>query len=141
MAKGGKSAKRKGQRLEQQVAKRLRERGVDPTAGRMPLSGGDTHLKGDIRTDLPYCFECKNTERIRFWESWQQAAEQAHYHPPVLCISANHRPTLAVVELDTLIDLLLCQQQAEGTTPTTKSSRGLGSARWKRTVDGKTVPR
>lgn len=149
MAKTAASKKQKGSRLERKVAEALRRTGLDPNAGRMPLSGADSHLKGDVRTDLPYTIECKNTERVRLWDFWGQATDQAHYHPPVLCISANHRPVLAVVELETLLNLMQCEQQLDGAIQETETAGGASKTsapkrkqgKWKRKPDGTVVPR
>jgi hypothetical protein len=85
----------------------IRRKGLDPDAKRMPLSGAFSHLPGDIYTRLPYHFEAKNQERVRFWEWWEQARSQCPGgHQPVLVISGAFRPTLAVVDIDLLLNLL-----------------------------------
>ena len=62
---------------------------------------------GDILTDLPLHIECKNQERITFWKFWAQASEQCPLgQDPVLVISANNRPIVAVVDIDFLLNLL-----------------------------------
>ena len=63
--------RQKGKRLELQVAKLLREAGFQ--ANRMPLSGADSMLKGDIYCPAlaDYYWECKNQEKVRIWEWWQ----------------------------------------------------------------------
>lgn len=145
MASRGSGAKAKGSRAERKVAEALRK--VDPNAGRMPLSGADSHLKGDVRTDLPYTFEVKAQERVQLWKFWEQAVEQAHYASPVLCITANYRPLVAVVSMDTLVHLLQCEQQINDVLvrePTSKGSAPKFSQRrskLKRKVDGTVVPR
>lgn len=137
------AAKDKGSRLERLVAEQLRRSGLDPKASRMPLSGADSHLKGDVRTELPYTIECKNTERIQLWKSWEQAREQSHYHPPLLCVTSNYRPVLAVMDLDTLVHLLQCEKQLESAVyAQTAPPSGTGKrSRLKRKVDGTVVPR
>ena len=104
------SAKKKGKRLELKVAQELRKAGFQ--AGRMPLSGADSMLKGDIYCPaLPdYHFECKNQERVKLWEWWQIVRDTTG---PVLVISGNHRPIVAVIELEKLIDLIKCEQKLE----------------------------
>jgi len=103
--------KKKGARLERKLASLIRQKGLDKDAKRMPLSGAFDHLKSDIYTRLPYSFECKNQERVKLWEWWAQAKEQAKLaEKPVLVISGNYRPILAVVEIDTLLDLLKVEQ-------------------------------
>lgn len=162
MAKTPASRREKGKRLERKVASELRRCGLDPKAQRMPRSGAMTHFRADVLTELPYHFECKAQETIRFWDFWTQASGSApSTEAPILCISANHRPILAVVELDTLLNLLLCEQQLNdsaqsltnaavaqrtehgASTPGVVGSNPPGGAKskWKRKVSGETVLR
>ena len=104
----GRSAKEKGSRLERRVAGAIRHKGLDPNARRMPLSGAFAHLPEDIYTCLPYHIECKNQERIKLWEWWQKIRDK---HNPVLVISGNNRPDLAVIDLNLFLDLLLIEQE------------------------------
>lgn len=102
-----KSPKAKGSRLERVVAGKIRHKELDKDARRMPLSGGFSHLPGDIYTRLPYSFECKNQERIKLWDFWAQATGQCPMgQDPVLVISSNHRPILAVVDIELFLNLL-----------------------------------
>jgi Holliday junction resolvase len=146
MASRGSGAKQKGSRAERRVAEALRR--VDPNASRMPLSGADSHLKGDVRTDLPYCFEVKCQERVSLWKFWEQAVEQAHYASPVLCITANYRPLIAVVSMDTLVHLLHCEKQLEhylavrhDFTHKDNSKPKANQSKYKRKVSGEVVER
>jgi hypothetical protein len=101
------SRKEKGSRLELKVAKALRNSGLDPRASRMPLSGASWSLPSDIHTSLPISIECKNAERIRLWEWWDQCRNQKiGNRMPVLAISSNFRPILMAVDLDDFINLL-----------------------------------
>ena len=102
-AKTARSKKAKGSRLEHKFAAMLRESGMDPDARRQLLSGAG-HRKGDIDTELPYCFECKNQERLSLWRSWEQATGQAGDKTPVLVVSANRRPVLVVMRAEDWID-------------------------------------
>lgn len=138
-AKANSSKRAKGKRAEQKVAGLLRK--VDPDAKPMPGSGSLSHFPGDIFTHLPLHVEVKSHERIRLWEFWEQAAGQAGPYTPVLCLTANRRPLLAVVSIDTLVHLLQCEQQAEAVgedRPARKWRRKLPSRDhpW-----GQTVPR
>jgi len=100
------SKKAKGSRLELKVAKRLRELDIDPKAARMPLSGASWALRSDIHTTFPYMIECKNQERMNFWEWWEQAkAEEKPMKPSILVHSANHRPIMVSMELETFLQL------------------------------------
>lgn len=100
-------AKDKGSRLERKVAKLIRQKGLDPKARRMPLSGAWSHFPEDIYTELPVHIECKNQEKLRIWEWWQKIR---HRHNPILVVSGNYRPILAVVDIDYLLDLLKTEQ-------------------------------
>lgn len=103
--------RKKGKRLELKVAALIRNKGLDERAQRMPLSGAMTHLEGDIHTRLPYHFECKNQERVQLWEFWEQTRSQAPAaHAPVLVVSGNFRPILAVVDVELLLNLLRIEQ-------------------------------
>lgn len=102
-----KSRKEKGSRLERDVAKAIRRKGLDPKARRMPLSGAFSHLPEDIYTQLDVHIECKNQERLRIWEWWDKIRGKRN---PILVVSGNYRPNLAVVALDYLLDLLKTEQ-------------------------------
>ena len=80
------SRKAKGSRLEREVARLIRAKGLDPKASRMPLSGAMWNLKEDIHTTLPYHMECKNQETLKIWEWWQKIRD---YRNPVLIFSGN----------------------------------------------------
>lgn len=101
----------KGRRLELEVAAALRRKGLDRGAKRMHRSGAISHRPGDIYTSLPYSFELKHHERVKLWEFWTQAKSQARLgRPAILVVSADDRPALAVVDLDTLLNLLRIEQ-------------------------------
>jgi hypothetical protein len=97
-----KHPKAKGSRLEREVARRIRQKGLDKDAKRMPLSGADSILKEDIFTHLPVSIECKNVEKVHLWQWWQKIRD---YTNPILCISGNHRPIVAVMDLDYWLNL------------------------------------
>lgn len=108
MAKTPASRKSKGNRLERKVAEFYRHYDIDPKATRMPMSGAMSHFKGDIwkPDDYYYLDECKNSERVKLWEWWGQATEQADgVRIPLLHISANNRPVLTVMRAETYFDL------------------------------------
>lgn len=99
------SKKQKGRRLELEIAKLLRER-LGVRASRMPFSGGirDLEFKGDIFCpDLPFYFECKNQEKLRIWEWWQEIRNKKN---PILVISGNNKPILVIMEFDNFLKML-----------------------------------
>jgi hypothetical protein len=102
------SKKAKGTRLEQQVAAMYRHYDIDPRATRMPMSGAMSHFKGDIwkPNDYEYLDECKNTEKVKLWEFWEQATGQTDApRIPILHISGNYRPILTVMSAETYFNL------------------------------------
>lgn len=102
------SKKAKGQKLEKKVAQRIREMGLDSDAKRMPASGSMYGWESDIFTNLPYRFEIKNQEKVQLWQFWEQAkAQETPYKPAVLVVGGNYRSPLAVVDLDTFLNLLV----------------------------------
>lgn len=64
---------RKGRDFELEIAKSLRESGLDPLAKRMPRSGAIETLDGDILTQLPVNFELKNQKKWSIHEWYEQA--------------------------------------------------------------------
>jgi Holliday junction resolvase len=107
-----KHKKEKGSRLERKVAQLIREKGLDKNARRMPLSGAFPHLQADIYTSLPVHIEAKNQERVRLWEWWQTVRAKSKFgKDPVLCISANNRPIIAVIDYEYLLNLWKIEQQ------------------------------
>jgi len=102
------SAKAKGSRLERDIAGLYRKHGFED-ARRMPMSGAmGGHLSGDIsfRFHVPFKVECKNQEKVKLWEWWTQTVRQIGLNQePVLFISGNNRPKLAVVDAEYLVRL------------------------------------
>ena len=100
--------RQKGKRLELAVAKLIRQSGLDKECRRMPLSGAFTHLPADIYTSLPVHIECKNREKIRFWEWWEETTSRNTFgnKEPVLAITSNHRPIVFVVRAEHYLNLL-----------------------------------
>lgn len=100
--------KHKGARLENKVVKELVRSGLVPKAKRSFQSGAHWSWKSDIYAPgLDFSIECKNQEKIRLWEFWEQAESQRKpYSPPVLMISSNFRPILAVMNLTDWISLV-----------------------------------
>lgn len=107
------SKKAKGTRLEQKFAGMIREKGLDDTATRMVLSGAAFGFETDIRTSLPFAFECKNTETLKFWQYWEQAEKgRKPFKTPVLVYSANFRPTMCILTAEDFLNLLVELKQA-----------------------------
>lgn len=100
--------KEKGSRAERKVAEAYRHYGIDEKATRMPMSGAMAWHKGDINkpNDYQYVDEVKCQETVKFWKFWEQADSQATLgRTPVLHITANNRPILTVINLETYMNL------------------------------------
>ena len=105
------SKKAKGARLEREVAAMIRHKGLDPDCSRMPLSGAFSHLPEDVFTRLPIHIECKNQEVIKLWNWWNILRDKTKFgKEPVLVISGNHRPIIAIVKIEYLLNLLKVEQ-------------------------------
>lgn len=101
--------RQKGGRLERKIVKELVRSGLVPTAKRSFQSGAHWSWKSDIYAPgLNYSIEAKNQERVSLWSFWEQAESQRKpYSPPVLMVSGNHRPILAVMDLKDWISVQL----------------------------------
>lgn len=113
VATNGRTAKAKGSKYERDVAALYVEFGIDPKAGRMPLSGADKFLKGDIRkahnTALEFRFidEVKRQENLAIPLWWKQAVSQCTIgEEPLLHFKQNSGEALSVIRTRTLFSLM-----------------------------------
>jgi len=106
------SAKAKGRRLQQQVRDLIQKTfnlpAEDVRSTGMGQSGSDIQLSARARKAFPFSVECKNTERLQVWESWDQAVAHSGEDnlEPLLVFKRNRSETLACIRLDTLVALL-----------------------------------
>jgi len=99
------SAKAKGKRLENKVAALWRHK-IKDFAISTPGSGSGQNFKEDVYNRY-YSIECKNQEKVQLWKWWDQArSHPANAKPPVLMISGNYRPILAVMDIDEFLNLV-----------------------------------
>jgi hypothetical protein len=71
------------------------------------MSGAIEGFESDIPTSLPFAFECKNTEKQRIWQEWEQCRGQVSFNrKPVLVMSGNHWAILVAMDVHDWIDLL-----------------------------------
>lgn len=95
----------KGKRLENKIASLWRSK-IGGLAMRTPGSGNGTKFKEDVYTQY-YSIECKNQEKVKLWEWWEQTVSEKHLaKPPVLAVSGNFRPILVVMSVDDWLDLV-----------------------------------
>lgn len=99
----GKPSRAKGVRGEVEVAHFFRERGF-PEADRGARNG----KSGDDVIHVAGCHvEVKRTEKLRLWESLEQAKRDApEGMTPVLAFRRNHSRWQATLDLDDLVALL-----------------------------------
>ena len=111
-ANTARSKKAKGKALESWLASELRKSGADPTAQPMPLSGALTFFKSDIRTRLPYSFECKNQENTKVWEWYEQASRDATgLEKPIVVFKRNYSEPMALLSASDLVQMIAEIQQ------------------------------
>lgn len=102
-----KSPKEKGRRLELNIAKTLRDAGLDPDASRMPLSGAADGFKSDIRTILPLHIEAKNQETwspLAYYEQAERGCAQGCI--PLVIMGKNRTEPFAFLKWKDMIYLL-----------------------------------
>lgn len=111
------SAKAKGRRLQQYVAKRIQETfglpASDVKSLPMGAPGEDIWLSRDARQKFPFSVECKNVEKLNVAQAFEQANTNAivvppyeTFHAPLLVHTKNRGRVLATLELDELLRLL-----------------------------------
>lgn len=100
--------KEKGRRLELQIAKDLRDAGLDKDARRMFLSGGAFGFESDILTSLPLKIEAKNQETWKPLEYYDQAKNKcSNFKIPIVVMSKNRLPEpLVLIGWNDFIGLL-----------------------------------
>lgn len=102
------SAKAKGRRLQGWLRDKILEyfplEEDDVLSRSMGASGSDLHLSPRAREYFDFDCECKNVEKIRLWESWDQACQ--HGRKPLLVIKKNYREPLAILRAEDLLSLL-----------------------------------
>lgn len=106
------SAKAKGRRLQQAVrdAYLAAFPSLEPddiTSRSMGAAGTDLLLSPAAKRLIPFDHECKNVERLNFWDAVKQAeANTAEGRQPVLITHRNGSPVYATVRLDYLLQLV-----------------------------------
>ena len=103
------SAKAKGRRLQQWVAKMLVEHlGADEEdleSRPMGSSGEDIIMGKQTRQIFPYSVECKNQEKVNVWEAYAQAEQNCKGYEPVVVIKRNRQKPLVLVDAEHFVSL------------------------------------
>lgn len=103
------SAKAKGRRLQQWVAKMLVEHlgadAEDLESRPMGSSGEDIIMGKLTRQKFPYSVECKNQEAVNVWKAYEQAESNSKQYEPVVVIKRNQHKPLVVVDAEYFIGL------------------------------------
>lgn len=109
-----KSAKAKGKVLEDFVAQKIRESGLDNNAKRQ-IGSGSGKFKGDISTSINWCIECKNTRSFMWDKTSKQVAREAMgTQNEVIVWHPYGRPlddSIAILNINDFIELLKRNQE------------------------------
>jgi len=102
------SAKAKGRKLQQQVAKLINNfLGIETKSLPMGSQGADIIVLGEAKKIFPYSVECKNQEKIQLWKAWEQSkANTTEGTKPLLIIKRNRSDTLAILSIEDLLTIL-----------------------------------
>lgn len=102
-----KSAKDKGMRLEYMWVEKLKDSGIDQYARRSIMSGA-VFEPGDIKTNIPIVFECKNYQKMAIYKFWDQCLRevQGTNKTPALVMKANDKPILIAMNGDDYLEIL-----------------------------------
>ena len=105
------TAQATGRGLEKLLVDKLRDAtGLDEDhikAVAASISGEDIHLSKVARATLGASFECKARAKISVYEWFEQCTRNAGEHTPVLVVKGDRKKPLAILDLDTLIQLLV----------------------------------
>ena len=73
----------------------------------MGMSGEDIVLSPKAREMIPYCFECKNVERLQFWKTVEQVeANTKRDNIPAIVMKKNRKKPYVAIPLDHFITIL-----------------------------------
>ena len=105
------SSKAKGRRLQNYVVEKLLFlysclEDDDIKSAIMGESGEDIKLSPAARKQIRYSFECKNQERLSIWSALKQAEDNCNDRDPILIFKRNRSKVYAVLEFESLIDLI-----------------------------------
>ena len=73
----------------------------------MGMTGEDIVLSPAARRHIPFSFECKNVERLNFWECVKQTeANRKDYTAPALVVKRNRSSPYVAIPLDVFMDII-----------------------------------
>lgn len=111
------SRKAKGRRLQQHVATKVLELHpeLDPrdvVSTPMGMNGNDLTLSPLAEKVFPYDVECKNTESLNVWKSFEQL-EKHNYNnlTPLLVYKRNRSDVMVSMKLDDFFEILKNNKQ------------------------------
>ena len=103
------SAKNKGRVLQQWVRDKLIEmldvHPEDIESRSMGSQGEDLIMSRAAREKFPYSIECKNTQTLNVWKSYEQAEANSGDYEPVVFIKRNGQKPLVVVDAEYFVKL------------------------------------
>jgi len=103
-----KSTHQKGSSFERKIVKDLISSGLDKYARRSIMSGA-VFEDGDIKTSLPFVFECKKQEKISLYKWWNQAKfenRSGGRKKSVLIFKSNNKDTLAIMDWNDWLEIV-----------------------------------
>ena len=72
----------------------------------MGLKGEDIVLSPKAKGIIQYSFECKNVERLQFWNAVDQAEGNSNDRCPAIVVKKNGRAPYIAMPLDKWIELI-----------------------------------
>ena len=107
------SSKAKGRRLQNMVRDKLRAafssslEEDDIKSQTMGMTGEDIVLSPAARKLIPYSIECKNVERLNFWQCIKQAEANVHKDcSPALIVKRNQTNPYVAIPLELWISII-----------------------------------
>ena len=105
------SAKAKGRRLAQRIAKKildtfknLTENDIFCNPGGVP--GEDIKLSDRARNIIPFSIESKNVEKLNIWAALEQAESENRKYKPLVVFSRNRSEDYCALKFSDLMSLL-----------------------------------
>lgn len=101
----GKYERERGARFEREVAKILREHGIEAERGCQHAGGKDSP---DVKHNLgDYHLECKFSEHFAVWSAMAQSERDAGDNEiPIVVFKRNYSKVYAVLEFEELIEII-----------------------------------